>query len=151
MSGWMSYFTGRKDNRQSARDSIVSLRQQLLTLDKREEFLQKKIEEELKKAKANATSNKKRECPAWIRSDIVRPGIRGVALFSTGTYVLTFALIFSRYGSPTSETSVRGRIEQNSRDEAYVGGTGAFCVFFCLVTRQIRGCAARTLIVRRHR
>ncbi|KAI5453951.1 ESCRT-III subunit protein snf7 [Naganishia albida] len=59
MSGWMSYFTGRKDNRQSARDSIVSLRQQLLTLDKREEFLQKKIEEELKKAKANATSNKK--------------------------------------------------------------------------------------------
>lgn len=61
MSGWMSYFTGRKDNRQSARDSIVSLRQQLLTLDKREEFLQKKIDEELKKAKANATSNKRRE------------------------------------------------------------------------------------------
>lgn len=61
MSGWMSYFTGRKDNRQSARDSIVSLRQQLLTLDKREEFLQKKIDEELRKAKANATSNKKRK------------------------------------------------------------------------------------------
>lgn len=67
MSGWMSYFTGRKDNRQSARDSIVSLRQQLLTLDKREEFLQKKIDEELRKAKANATSNKKRKYRARCR------------------------------------------------------------------------------------
>ncbi|KAG7580043.1 hypothetical protein FFLO_00014 [Filobasidium floriforme] len=60
MSGWMSYFTGKpKDSRQSARDSIVGLRSQLLVLDKREEFLQKKIEEELKKAKTNATANKR--------------------------------------------------------------------------------------------
>lgn len=66
----MSYFTGRKDNRQSARDSIVSLRQQLLTLDKREEFLQKKIDEELKKAKANATANKKREFHAIFASSL---------------------------------------------------------------------------------
>lgn len=62
MSGWMSYFTGKpKDSRQSARDSIVGLRSQLLVLDKREEFLQKKIEEELKKAKTNATANKRCE------------------------------------------------------------------------------------------
>ena len=73
MSGWMSYFTGRKDNRQSARDSIVSLRQQLLTLDKREEFLQKKIDEELKKAKANATANKKREFSPNISIEHVAP------------------------------------------------------------------------------
>jgi len=62
MSGWMSYFTGKpKDSRQSARDSIVGLHSQLLVLNKREEFLQKKIEDELKKAKTNATSNKRRE------------------------------------------------------------------------------------------
>nr|ODN85127.1 vacuolar-sorting protein SNF7 [Cryptococcus depauperatus CBS 7841] len=59
MSGWMSYFTGRKDTRESARDAIVGLRQQLLMLEKKEEFLQKKIEEEMRKAKANATSNKR--------------------------------------------------------------------------------------------
>ena len=64
MSGWMSYFTGKpKDSRQSARDSIVGLHSQLLVLNKREEFLQKKIEDELKKAKANATSNKRCESP----------------------------------------------------------------------------------------
>lgn len=61
MSGWMSYFTGRKDTRESARDAIVGLRQQLLMLEKKEEFLQKKIDEEMKKAKANATSNKRCE------------------------------------------------------------------------------------------
>lgn len=59
MSGWMSYFTGRRDNRQGARDAIVGLRQQLLMLDKKEEHLQKKIDEEVKKAKANATTNKR--------------------------------------------------------------------------------------------
>lgn len=62
MSGWMSYFTGRKDTREQARDSIVTLRQQLLMIEKKEEHLQKKIEEELKKAKANAATNKRGEC-----------------------------------------------------------------------------------------
>lgn len=62
MSGWMSYITGKgKDTRQSARDSIVGLRSHLLALEKREDFLNKKVEEELKKAKNNATSNKRCE------------------------------------------------------------------------------------------
>lgn len=60
MSGWASWFGGgRKDSRESARDAIVGLRQQLLMLEKKEEFLGKKIEEEQKKARANATSNKR--------------------------------------------------------------------------------------------
>jgi charged multivesicular body protein 4 len=60
MSGWASWFGGgRKDSRESARDAIVGLRQQLLMLEKKEEFLGKKIEEEMKKARANATSNKR--------------------------------------------------------------------------------------------
>jgi charged multivesicular body protein 4 len=58
MSGWLSYFTGSRDTKQVARTAIVGIREQLAMLDKKEEYLEKKIEEELKKAKANAVSNK---------------------------------------------------------------------------------------------
>ena len=59
MSGWMGWFGGRGDHRESARDAIVGLRQQLLVLEKKEEFLQKKIDDEMKKARTYATSNKR--------------------------------------------------------------------------------------------
>lgn len=58
MASFMSYFGGRRDPKQAARDAIVNLRQQLQMIDKKEEHLQKKIEEETKKARANAVSNK---------------------------------------------------------------------------------------------
>ncbi|KAL6299725.1 Snf7-domain-containing protein [Sparassis latifolia] len=58
MAGFMSYFGGRRDAKQSSRDAIVTLRQQLQMIDKKEEYLQKKIDEELKKARANAVANK---------------------------------------------------------------------------------------------
>lgn len=58
MSGWLNYF-GKKDNKNSARDAIVGLRQQLLMLEKKEEHLNRKIDDELKKAKANVTTNKR--------------------------------------------------------------------------------------------
>lgn len=58
MASFMSYFGARRDPKQSARDAIVGLRQQLQMLEKKEEYLQKKIDEELKKAKANAVTNK---------------------------------------------------------------------------------------------
>lgn len=61
MSGWMNFF-GKKENKNSARDAIVGLRQQLLMLEKKEEHLNKKIEDELKKAKANVTTNKRGAC-----------------------------------------------------------------------------------------
>lgn len=54
----MSYFGGRRDPKQAAREAIVGLRQQLQLLEKKEEHLQKKIDEEMKKARANAVSNK---------------------------------------------------------------------------------------------
>ncbi|KAK7061676.1 vacuolar sorting protein [Favolaschia claudopus] len=57
MAGIMSYF-GRRDTKQSARDAIVGLRQQLQMIEKKEEHLQKKIDQEMKIAKANAVSNK---------------------------------------------------------------------------------------------
>ncbi|KAJ4466544.1 Snf7-domain-containing protein [Lentinula aciculospora] len=55
---FMSWFGARRDPKQSARDAIVGLRQQLQMIEKKEEYLQKKIEEELRKAKANAVTNK---------------------------------------------------------------------------------------------
>jgi len=58
MAAFMSYFGARRDPKQSARDAIVTLRQQLQMIEKKEEYLQKKIDEELKKAKANAVNNK---------------------------------------------------------------------------------------------
>lgn len=58
MAGIMGYFGGRRDAKQSSRDAIVTLRQQLQLIDKKEEYLQKKIDEEMKKARANAVTNK---------------------------------------------------------------------------------------------
>ena len=58
MSGWLSYFSGARDTKTTTRQAIVGIREQLSMLDKKEEHLEKKIEEELKKAKANATTNK---------------------------------------------------------------------------------------------
>lgn len=56
----MSYLTGtRQSSTESTREAIVTLRQHLLMLDKKEEHLTKKIEDELRKAKANATTNKR--------------------------------------------------------------------------------------------
>ena len=62
MAGFMSYFGGRRDVKQSSRDAIVTLRQQLQMIEKKEDYLQKKIDEEMKKAKQNAVSNKPGEC-----------------------------------------------------------------------------------------
>lgn len=58
MASFMSFFGGRRDSKQVAREAIVTMRQQLQMIEKKEDFLQKKIDEELKKAKANAVSNK---------------------------------------------------------------------------------------------
>ncbi|TCD70420.1 ESCRT-III subunit protein snf7 [Steccherinum ochraceum] len=58
MAGFMSYFGGRRDTKQSTRDAIVTLRQQLQMIEKKEEYIQKKIETETTTARANAISNK---------------------------------------------------------------------------------------------
>ncbi|GJE85002.1 Snf7-domain-containing protein [Phanerochaete sordida] len=70
MSGFMSYFGGRRDPKQSSRDAIVTLRQQLQMVEKKEEYLQKKIEEELKKARENAVSNKAAATAALKRKKV---------------------------------------------------------------------------------
>ena len=91
MSGLMGYFGGsRKNSRESAKEAIVQLHLQTQMMEKKEQFLQKKIEEELRKAKTNATSNKRRtstlQCtmPArrWRRrakaDEVTRSGHGGV-------------------------------------------------------------------------
>ncbi|KWU45666.1 hypothetical protein RHOSPDRAFT_32588 [Rhodotorula sp. JG-1b] len=59
MSGWLSYLTGSggAKSKDSTREAIVNLREHLLMLDKKEEYLGRKIDDEVRKARANATSN----------------------------------------------------------------------------------------------
>ena len=59
MASWMSYFGGRKDPKQTARDAIVGLREQLMMIEKKEEHLNREIEACSSRAKANATTNKR--------------------------------------------------------------------------------------------
>jgi charged multivesicular body protein 4A/B len=64
MSSWLSWVagSGSKDTSGSAnkaKNAIIELRQQLLMIDKQEEFLMKKIDDETNKARINATSNKR--------------------------------------------------------------------------------------------
>jgi len=57
MASWMGWFGGQRDTKASTRDAIVTLRQ-LAILDKNEEDLQKKVDGEVRNAKAKAMSNK---------------------------------------------------------------------------------------------
>jgi len=54
----MSYFSGKRDPKPAARDAIVSLRQQLIMLEKKEKHLNDQIEGERTKAKENVLKNK---------------------------------------------------------------------------------------------
>lgn len=94
---WISYLTGtRNTSRDSTREAIVNLREHLLMLEKKEDHLNKKIEDELKKAKANATTNKRgkptvlpflitdfRYPKAWHRSINIHPCKVGLILTLT--------------------------------------------------------------------
>jgi len=67
---WMGWFGGgRNDHKESARNAIVELRSQLLMLEKREDHIQKQIDEETRKAKANATSNPR--CKSVLRAGTI--------------------------------------------------------------------------------
>lgn len=63
MASWSSWLLGRGSSsgnqRDKARETIVELRQHLIMLEKKEDHLNKKIDDELKKAKSNATTNKR--------------------------------------------------------------------------------------------
>ena len=68
MSSWMNWAFGRGstsgssgNSRDRAKDAIIDLRQHLLMLEKKEEHLTKKIDDETAKAKNNATTNKRGE------------------------------------------------------------------------------------------
>ncbi|KAF8156182.1 vacuolar-sorting protein SNF7, partial [Mycena galopus ATCC 62051] len=57
MAGIMSYF-GRHDTKKAFRDALVGLQQQIQILDKKSNQVQKKIEQELNVARANAVLDK---------------------------------------------------------------------------------------------
>ena len=58
MASFMSYFGGRRDPKKSSREAIVTLRQQLQMIEKKGDYLQKKIEEETSFARTHAVTNK---------------------------------------------------------------------------------------------
>ena len=64
-------------------DAIVGLRQQLQMIEKKEEYTQKKVEEELAKAKANAVTNKAgMSTPTSISKQLLHTGAHDIiALF----------------------------------------------------------------------
>lgn len=67
MASFMNYFGGRRDPKQSSRDAIVTLRQQLQMIEKKEEHLNQRRDAETKTAKDNAVTNKNGELfPAVI-------------------------------------------------------------------------------------
>lgn len=53
MSSWAAWFGGKRapPTKDATRETIVELRQHLLTMEKKDDFLNKKIEEETQKAK----------------------------------------------------------------------------------------------------
>ena len=72
MSGWLSYFSGKRaaPSRDATREAIVDLRRHLITLEKKEDYLNKKIEEEVSKAKealATGGANGKRVATNALR------------------------------------------------------------------------------------
>jgi charged multivesicular body protein 4 len=67
MAGILSYF-GFPDTKKDIRDALVGLQQQIQILDKKSDQLQKRIEQELKVARANAVSDKPHTLPR-IRCD----------------------------------------------------------------------------------
>jgi charged multivesicular body protein 4 len=62
----MNLFGKAKAAKATPKDAIVKLRESLEMLEKRERFLQTKIDNELAVAKANATKNKRGICHCHI-------------------------------------------------------------------------------------
>jgi charged multivesicular body protein 4A/B len=58
MTSFMGFFGARPDPKKSAREAILALREQLNMFQKKQEYLQKKIDEDTKKARINAVTNK---------------------------------------------------------------------------------------------
>lgn len=58
MAGFLGSLWRGKQPQDVSKDAIVGLRQQLQMIEKKEEYTQKKIDEELAKAKASAVTNK---------------------------------------------------------------------------------------------
>lgn len=61
-TGLQRLFGKKKDEKSSTADAIQKLREMEELLTKRQQFLEKKVLEELKLAKQHGTKNKRRKC-----------------------------------------------------------------------------------------
>jgi len=69
MAGYLGSLWGRKNTQDVSKDAIVGLRQQLQMIEKKEEYTQKKIDEEM--AKANSVTNKPASLAALKRKKVL--------------------------------------------------------------------------------
>lgn len=67
MSGLMGSLLGKRDPKQNATQAIIGLREQLAMIDKKEEHLDRQIEEETRNAKACLSENKADPAKAALR------------------------------------------------------------------------------------
>ncbi|KAI0065884.1 Snf7-domain-containing protein [Artomyces pyxidatus] len=79
MASLMSYFGGRRDTKQTAREAIVGLREQLLMIEKKEEHKQRQINDETRIARENAVSNKTAATAALRRRKIHEADLQRLA------------------------------------------------------------------------
>jgi charged multivesicular body protein 4 len=97
MASFMSYFGGRPDPKKSAREAILTLREQLNMIQKKQEYTQKKIDEDTKKAKFNAVTNK---TGAFI------PSLTLVVLWAMGWYAQWSAALAALRRKKQNETEL---------------------------------------------
>jgi len=79
MSSWMSWFAGAKDTKKPAREAIIKLRQNLQLLERKEEHLQKQVDDQHAKAKANAVTNQKLAKEALLRKKTLQADLDRLA------------------------------------------------------------------------
>lgn len=133
MSSWVSWLTGRgAATKDSTREAIVNLREHLLMLDKKEEYLGKKIDDEVRKARAHATTNPRgqsRSLRRFHRVLRIRRGREGewggTRPLSACAALLTFPLsLYSREASTPTEEGLRAGVGEHFRtqDDAHDSG-----------------------------
>lgn len=65
MSGFMKLFGGTREKAPNAQEAIQKLRETTEMLQKKSDFLEKKIENEIKVAKQHGTKNKRSRFYVW--------------------------------------------------------------------------------------
>jgi hypothetical protein len=126
MSGLMGSLLGKRDPKQQATQAIVGLREQLAMIDKKEEHLDRRIEEETNTAKALLADNKRRKlCPLCLEA---------------GALIRVRAFLYSRgNGSAKEKEGIRSVKRSNEWDASHIrNATGCIGELFVQCSYDVR-------------